>query len=192
MIDWEKIQLDVDTNQLSWKDICEKYKISNSSINKAVKRGVFKSFKGKKYTYEQVLTAVNNSETYSDVFRQLNIKINGGSYNWIKKLISDYGIPTPHFTKELFAGKRGGGLNKKIYKGVEELKSPTRIKSYILTRYLVENNVIYKCNNCGLDNWLNEKIRLDVDHIDENSSNNKLSNLQFLCPNCHRLKTIKI
>lgn len=31
--------------------------------------------------------------------------------------------------------------------------------------------------------------QLDVDHIDGNHSNNKLSNLQTLCANCHRLKT---
>lgn len=34
-------------------------------------------------------------------------------------------------------------------------------------------------------------IQLDVDHKDGDPSNNKLSNLQTLCANCHRLKTKK-
>jgi hypothetical protein len=32
--------------------------------------------------------------------------------------------------------------------------------------------------------------QLDVDHIDGNNKNNSLDNLQTLCANCHRLKTI--
>lgn len=32
--------------------------------------------------------------------------------------------------------------------------------------------------------------QLDVDHIDGNHNNNKEDNLQTLCANCHRLKTI--
>lgn len=31
--------------------------------------------------------------------------------------------------------------------------------------------------------------QLDIDHIDKNRKNNKPSNLQTLCANCHRLKT---
>lgn len=32
--------------------------------------------------------------------------------------------------------------------------------------------------------------QLDIDHIDGDHSNNDVSNLQVLCANCHRLKTI--
>ena len=32
--------------------------------------------------------------------------------------------------------------------------------------------------------------QLDVDHIDGNSKNNDPDNLQTLCANCHRLKTV--
>lgn len=44
----------------------------------------------------------------------------------------------------------------------------------------------YKCNNCNLTNWLNEKISLDLDHIDGDNTNNYPRNLRLLCPNCHR------
>ena len=42
-----------------------------------------------------------------------------------------------------------------------------------------------KCENCNLDTWLGEQIPTELHHIDGNSSNNNLSNLQILCPNCH-------
>lgn len=43
----------------------------------------------------------------------------------------------------------------------------------------------YKCEKCGIDNWLNETITLEVHHIDGDHNNNDVSNLQLLCPNCH-------
>lgn len=44
-----------------------------------------------------------------------------------------------------------------------------------------------KCIRCGF--IPEDKVQLDVDHIDGDRSNNDPSNLQTLCANCHRLKT---
>ena len=43
----------------------------------------------------------------------------------------------------------------------------------------------YKCEKCGISQWQNESITLEVHHIDENHNNNDINNLQLLCPNCH-------
>jgi hypothetical protein len=44
------------------------------------------------------------------------------------------------------------------------------------------------CNHC---NFTSEyPCQFDVDHIDGNHKNNDVSNLQTLCANCHRLKTL--
>lgn len=45
----------------------------------------------------------------------------------------------------------------------------------------------HKCEQCGLKEWLNQKIPLEVHHIDDDHKNNVLENLQLLCPNCHAL-----
>jgi 5-methylcytosine-specific restriction endonuclease McrA len=44
-----------------------------------------------------------------------------------------------------------------------------------------------KCNRCEIDHWLEEKLTLEVDHIDGNRQNNDRINLEGLCPNCHSL-----
>lgn len=44
-----------------------------------------------------------------------------------------------------------------------------------------------KCNRCGLNEWLEEKISLELEHIDGNNENNERENLEVLCPNCHSL-----
>ena len=44
-----------------------------------------------------------------------------------------------------------------------------------------------KCEKCGINQWLGNKITLQVHHIDGNNTNNIRNNLQLLCPNCHSL-----
>ena len=49
------------------------------------------------------------------------------------------------------------------------------------TEKLIEN----KCNICGISSWNNQQLNLELDHIDGNRINHKISNLRLLCPNCH-------
>ena len=44
-----------------------------------------------------------------------------------------------------------------------------------------------KCEHCGNSVWMGQPIPLEVHHCDGNKTNNVLSNLQVLCPNCHAL-----
>lgn len=48
-----------------------------------------------------------------------------------------------------------------------------------------KQNTEYVCSICGISIWNNQKITLEVDHIDGNNKNNVVENLRYLCPNCH-------
>lgn len=52
-------------------------------------------------------------------------------------------------------------------------------------RIILEQNE--KCNKCGLNEWLGEKLIFELEHIDGNHHNNERNNLEALCPNCHSL-----
>lgn len=41
------------------------------------------------------------------------------------------------------------------------------------------------CLKCGITNWNNIRLTLQLDHIDGNRHNNIRENLRCLCPNCH-------
>lgn len=62
---------------------------------------------------------------------------------------------------------------------LEEAKTD-RTRKVIVIRLLG-----YQCGICGISEWMEAPIRLELDHIDGNADNNNLDNLRVLCPNCH-------
>lgn len=64
-------------------------------------------------------------------------------------------------------------LSKNIFPGI-------RIKKRFLCE--IQEN---KCKICGISEWNNNLLILELDHINGNSNDDKIENLRLLCPNCH-------
>lgn len=71
---------------------------------------------------------------------------------------------------------------------ITEIESDVIVGSSSLRNYLM-NKYNEKCQTCGWGerNSTSQTVCLDMHHIDGNSKNSKLSNVQLLCPNCHSL-----
>ena len=80
--------------------------------------------------------------------------------------------------------------NKKIKEwlgGKNPARGNGQIPSYV-KKYLMELHG-NKCEKCGWgeEHPITHSIPLEVHHIDGDCTNNRLENLQLLCPNCHCL-----
>ena len=55
-----------------------------------------------------------------------------------------------------------------------------------LKKWIIKLDLLpQKCNKCGLDEWLGQKISLELNHINGKGFDNRRSNLELICPNCH-------
>lgn len=138
-----------------------------------------------KYTKEELTSAISSSFSIAEVCRKLGIAPYGGNYRTIHKLIKEYSIDTSHFT--------GQGWNKglkkpiKIAKPINEILieystySSTKLKNRLFKEKLKEE----KCEMCGITEWNGKPISLELHHINGNPTDNRIENLQILCPNCH-------
>ena len=69
---------------------------------------------------------------------------------------------------------------------LEYLEKSIDIQSNKVRRKLLEEGYKeHRCECCGLAEWLEEPIPLELHHKDGNHFNNDLDNFQLLCPNCH-------
>ena len=138
-----------------------------------------------KYTKELLIPIVKESNSYADVCRKLNITPNTGAQTYVTKKIKEYHIDTAHFTG------RGWLKGKKITtnpgKTLDEIcvENSTYSSSKLLKKLVKEGKKKYQCEICNLTVWRENPISLELHHINGCHIDNRLENLQSLCPNCH-------
>lgn len=72
---------------------------------------------------------------------------------------------------------------QKLFERDQKIQNGTA-SSKSMKRLLLETNGNV-CSCCGISEWNKKPIVMDLEHIDGNYSNNDISNLCLLCPNCH-------
>ena len=124
-----------------------------------------------KFSREEVELAIFKAKTMRGASHILGI-----NDRTFKRIASEYGIY--HFG--------GEGAGKKLdLQEILEGKHPQYPTSKLSKRLVREGIKEYRCEKCGITEWCGNKISLELDHVDGNSKNHKLSNLRLLCPNCH-------
>lgn len=138
-----------------------------------------------KYTKEMLESLVKESNSITAVMQKLGFNtVAGGTFAHIKRMIKFYEINISHFN--------GLGANKGKFiprlKPKEVLIKRNGIykeKSKVLLRAMLQAGVGYKCVDCGIRKWKDKFIRLHIEHKNGNNMDNRINNLEFLCPNCH-------
>lgn len=60
-----------------------------------------------------------------------------------------------------------------------------RNRGHLRARLLKAGLKEERCERCGLVEWLGDSLRVTLHHVNGDPYDNRLENLQFLCPNCH-------
>jgi hypothetical protein len=119
--------------------------------------------------------AANRVESIAGLARELGYKKNaGGTYGVIKKYLQLYGIKTDHWSGQTWS-------KDKRLKDWSQYSKHQNFK-----HHLIEDRG-HACQSCKQTTWMDNRIPLEVHHIDGDRTNNDYENLELLCPNCHSL-----
>ena len=70
------------------------------------------------------------------------------------------------------------------------IENSTSSRASVKNRIIKEKIIEYKCKDCNNNGeWNGKKLVLQLEHINGINNDNRLSNLCFLCPNCHTQTT---
>lgn len=133
-----------------------------------------------------IQSALDSSRTWSEVGNKLGVEVYPST---MRRVIEHHHLSTTNLKRNLIELRKENSRSNRF----ENLSFDELIKStssrLTIKRYILRHNLIeYKCQikECGNTGFhLGSKLSLQLDHIDGDNSNNILSNLRFLCPNCH-------
>lgn len=101
-------------------------------------------------------------------------------YKRINDIIKRNNLSTEHFGTLKKANPRSIYSDKDFF-----IENSSRANANSLKRLIEGGYREYKCECCGISEWNDKPIKLQIHHINGDNKDNRITNLQILCPNCH-------
>lgn len=132
--------------------------------------------KWKTFTEEELQQFIKDSVSYASFAEKMGYAANGGSgAKAAKTAIEHYNFDISHFEHQ---AHNKGNFDYSRFRYGNNIKIAQAVDALVALRG-------HKCESCGLSEWLEKPISLEVHHKDGDHLNNTLENLEILCPNCH-------
>lgn len=138
-----------------------------------------------KYTKELLERAIENARSIADICRFIGLKPLGSNYKTVKNKLDLFNIDYSHLAGQNWNKGLKHVSESSRFPLSEILKENIDYSSDALKKRLIAEGIKEpKCEICGCTS---ENAILELHHINGNHFDNRLENLQILCPNCHSL-----
>jgi Zn finger protein HypA/HybF involved in hydrogenase expression len=133
---------------------------------------------------------VADSSSIAEVARKCGYKDAGGTVAFLKKIIKLNKISTEHFSGSSWSKGKSAidnpSLRRHFASWDELFRNGSKASSKtLMTRLIESGKKVYACDKCDQSSWLGQPLRIQLEHKNGNSIDNRVENLMFLCPNCH-------
>jgi hypothetical protein len=124
----------------------------------------------KLFTQEEINTAISIGKSMGRAAQLLNV-----DWRTFKRRAEEFG---------LYDGS-ARGVKKFELDDILNGHHPQYPTSKLSKRLVAAGLKKYECESCKISDWNGKSISLELNHIDGNSANHQLENLELICPNCH-------
>lgn len=136
------------------------------------------------WSKENITNIVAEEVSAAGVLRRLNLKYTGANYKSLYAHISEYSLDTSHWTGRNKHRKQKEHLSKVDINILLVENSPIQ-SNRLKQRLITEGHIKYQCSICKIKDYNNKPITLQLHHINGIATDNRIENIQLLCPNCH-------
>jgi hypothetical protein len=174
--------LPIESNYKTLKKYLQKYNINYLHISSNKNR---KAHTYANYDETNLKKIISESLTFQEVFIKLGLSIHG-NYNTLHNYINKYNIDISHFKANEIIIRKLQAFNTIPIENILIENSKYVSTNTLKKRLYKEGLKEHKCELCGQDEiWQGKHMSLILDHIDGVPNNNKIENLQIVCPNCN-------
>lgn len=146
-----------------------------------IKRGTDAPYQRPFYTVDQVQNAVDKSRTWSMLCLTLGKSLCTFNFRSLQKFTRENNIDVSHFESN------PTGRKIPTYTIETALVEDSKLSRSSLNWFLSKHGLRkFSCEICNIpDEWNNMSLKLEVDHINGVNNDNRVTNLRWVCPNCH-------
>lgn len=140
----------------------------------------------RKYAKEELEEIVKECLSWRQLISKLGLKECGGNYKTLEKKCKEFCIDTSHFTGKGWnkPGHESYGNSIDLEKRLalhDKKMSASKTKEILINHNMKKNC----CEICGISEWNGKPLTLQLHHVNGNPADDRIENLQILCPNCH-------
>ncbi len=136
-----------------------------------------------RYTEAQVRDAVGGARSIAEALRRLGLRPAGGNHLTLRKLIERHQIPIGHFDPYWWHRHQRPHPATPLEQILVE--HSTYHRDHLKRRLYDAGLKSRACELCGQgEDWRGRSMALILDHINGVPTDNRLENLQIVCPNC--------
>ena len=129
-------------------------------------------------TDEQITQVAESSISALEASSKLGIK-----YDTYRKHATRLGVFKTNQSGKGISKNRPSIPLSDILEGNQPQYNVNRLKNRLIETGLKK----HECESCGLSEWMDNPIPIELDHINGQCYDHRLENLRVLCPNCHAM-----
>jgi hypothetical protein len=100
----------------------------------------------------------------------------------VRECAAHFGFSTATWHEAI---RRGAIVARPVAMPIAEVLTGARWRSHVKARLLRAGLKHNRCEICGIEEWLGAPLSMALHHLNGDGQDNRLENLQMLCPNCH-------